>query len=76
MAASYLIKVVEETFSHTRDAFMKIVFMIAKGYYQYRSGAKESGRKLVLEGIAIYDSLGYEDVASYYRKEFQSIIEA
>lgn len=72
-SAAYLITTMECLFGDTRDAFMRIVFMIAKGYYQWQKGDK-IGRELIQKGIELFDTLGYQAQSIYYQTEFQHIL--
>lgn len=73
-AAAYLVTTIERLFGDTRDAFMRIVFMIAKGYYQWQKGDK-AGQALIQKGIDLFDTLGYQNQASYYQAEFTDILD-
>lgn len=72
--ALQLITIMEKEFSATRDAYMKIVFIIAKGYYVSKKN-KTKGKAMVRKGINIYRTLGYENIADYYQNEFQSFLD-
>lgn len=56
-------------FSETRDAYMRIVEKIARGYFQMETG-NEKGRVEIEQGIDIFQQLGYHHVADYFRGAF------
>ncbi|KIS09830.1 DNA-binding protein [Streptococcus equi subsp. zooepidemicus Sz57] len=72
--ALILIETIKQNFSQTRDAYLKIVFMIAKGYYLTKFD-KNKGIFLIKKGINIFKDLGYEEISTYYYNEFKNIID-
>lgn len=56
-------------FSETRDAYMRIVEKIARGYHQMETG-KEAGKTEIERGIELFQELGYHKEADYYRGAF------
>ncbi|MGT2755890.1 Rgg/GadR/MutR family transcriptional regulator [Streptococcus ovuberis] len=55
-------------FSETRDAYMRIVEKIARGYHQMEAG-QEEGKMAIEQGIALFQQLGYAREADYFRKQ-------
>ena len=58
-------------FSETRDAYMRIVEKIARGYHQMEIG-KEEGKVEIEQGIEFFQQLGYHHEADYFRETFTS----
>ncbi|MGT2935998.1 Rgg family transcriptional regulator [Streptococcus castoreus] len=58
-------------FSETRDAYMRIVEKIARGYHQKEIG-NEEGKIEIEKGIDFFQQLGYHNEANYFRKSFSS----
>lgn len=56
-------------FSETRDAFMRIVEIIARGYHKMESGNKQ-GKIDIEQGIKIFQQLGYQQQANYFHGIF------
>lgn len=72
--ASTLISIMKDEFSHTRDAYMKIVFMISEGAYVTKFNKIEGVAK-IKEGIHIFRTLSYDDIADYYESEFKDLLD-
>lgn len=74
-SASYVLSTLKSTFGDTRDAYLKIVLLIAEGYYLWQKGEWD-GKVKIEDGIHMFEQLNYPQQATYYREEFRDILEA
>lgn len=72
LKADYFIFQIEKRELPESQAYLKIIYMIAKGYYDTIFNVKNKGLEKILRGIAILQDLEYVDGARYYENYFAS----
>ena len=59
-----------EHFADSRDAFMRIMEKIARGYHQLEEG-NSRGKQEIEQGILIFEQLGYFEQVNYFKEVFK-----
>ena len=72
LKADYFIFQIENRDLPESEAYLKIIYMIAKGYYDTIFNVKNKGLEKIQRGIAILQDLEYVDGARYYENYFAS----
>lgn len=72
LKADYFIFQIEKRELPESQAYLKIIYMIAKGYYDTIFNVKNKGLEKIQRGIAILQDLEYVDGARYYENYFAS----
>lgn len=72
LKADYFIFQIEKRELPESQAYLKIIYMIAKGYYDTIFSVKNKGLEKIQRGIAILQDLEYVDGARYYENYFAS----
>ena len=70
LKADYFIFQIENRDLPESEAYLKIIYMIAKGYYDTIFNVKNKGLEKIQRGIAILQDLEYVDGARYYENYF------
>ena len=70
LKADYFTFQVENRDFPESEAYLKIIYMIAKGYYDTIFNVKNKGLEKIQRGIAILQDLEYVDGARYYENYF------
>ena len=70
LKADYFIFQIEKRELPESQAYLKIIYMIAKGYYDTIFNVKNKGLEKIQRGIAILQDLEYVDGARYYENYF------
>ena len=70
LKADYFAFQVENRDLPESEAYLKIIYMIAKGYYDTIFNVKNKGLEKIQRGIAILQDLEYVDGARYYENYF------
>ena len=70
LKADYFIFQIEKRELPESQAYLKIIYMIAKGYYDTIFNVKNKGLEKIQRGIAILQDLEYIDGARYYENYF------
>ena len=70
LKADYFIFQIEKRELPESEAYLKIIYMIAKGYYDTIFNVKNKGLKKIQRGITILQDLEYVDGARYYENYF------
>lgn len=72
LKADYFIFQIEKRDLPESQAYLKIIYIIAKGYYDTIFNVKNKGLEKIQRGIAILQDLEYVDGARYYENYFAS----
>ena len=72
LKADYFVFQIEKRELPESQAYLKIIYMIAKGYYDTIFSVKNKGLEKIQRGIAILQDLEYVDGARYYENYFAS----
>ena len=72
LKADYFIFQIEKRDLPESQAYLKIIYMIAKGYYDTIFNVKNKGLEKIQRGITILQDLEYVDGARYYENYFAS----
>lgn len=72
LKADYFIFQIEKRDLPESEAYLKIIYMIAKGYYDTIFNVKNKGLEKIQRGITILQDLEYVDGARYYENYFAS----
>ena len=72
LKADYFIFQIEKRELPESQAYLKIIYMIAKGYYDTIFSVKNKGLEKIQRGITILQDLEYVDGARYYENYFAS----
>ncbi len=72
LKADYFIFQIEKRELPESQAYLKIIYMIAKGYYDTIFNVKNKGLEKIQRGITILQDLEYIDGAIYYENYFAS----
>ena len=72
LKADYFIFQIEKRELPESQAYLKIIYMIAKGYYDTIFNVKNKGLEKIQRGITILQDLEYIDGARYYENYFAS----
>ncbi|MFL8906029.1 hypothetical protein ACKA01_02895 [Helcococcus kunzii] len=72
--ASYFNKKAYEYIYDTRDAYMKIIYMFANGYYKIYKGEIENGKQSIEKSLEILQTLGYTEQYQYYKTSYENIL--
>ena len=72
LKADYFVFQIEKRELPESQAYLKIIYMIAKGYYDTIFNVKNKGLEKIQRGIAILQDLEYVDGARYYENYFAS----
>ena len=70
LKADYFIFQIEKRELPESQAYLKIIYMIAKGYYDTIFNVKNKGLEKIQRGITILQDLEYIDGARYYENYF------
>jgi len=70
--ADYFVFQIEKRELPESQAYLKIIYMIAKGYYDTIFNVKNKGLEKIQRGITILQDLEYVDGARYYENYFAS----
>lgn len=70
LKADYFIFQIEKRDLPESEAYLKIIYMIAKGYYDTIFNVKNKGLEKIQRGITILQDLEYVDGARYYENYF------
>lgn len=70
LKADYFIFQIEKRDLPESEAYLKIIYMIAKGYYDTIFNVKNKGLEKIQRGITILQDLEYVDGARYYESYF------
>lgn len=70
LKADYFIFQIDKRELPESEAYLKIIYMIAKGYYDTIFNVKNKGLEKIQRGIAILQDLEYVDGARYYENYF------
>lgn len=70
LKADYFVFQIEKRELPESQAYLKIIYMIAKGYYDTIFSVKNKGLEKIQRGIAILQDLEYVDGARYYENYF------
>ena len=70
LKADYFVFQIEKRELPEAQAYLKIIYMIAKGYYDTIFNVKNKGLEKIQRGIAILQDLEYVDGARYYENYF------
>ena len=70
LKADYFIFQIEKRELPESEAYLKIIYMIAKGYYDTIFNVKNKGLEKIQRGITILQDLEYVDGARYYENYF------
>ena len=70
LKADYFVFQIEKRELPESQAYLKIIYMIAKGYYDNIFNVKNKGLEKIQRGIAILQDLEYVDGARYYENYF------
>jgi transcriptional activator, rgg/gadR/mutR family, C-terminal domain len=70
LKADYFVFQIEKRDLPESQAYLKIIYMIAKGYYDTIFNVKNKGLEKIQRGIAILQDLEYVDGARYYENYF------
>ena len=70
LKADYFVFQIEKRELPESHAYLKIIYMIAKGYYDTIFNVKNKGLEKIQRGIAILQDLEYVDGARYYENYF------
>ena len=72
LKADYFVFQIEKRELPESEAYLKIIYMIAKGYYDTIFNVKNKGLEKIQRGITILQDLEYVDGARYYENYFAS----
>lgn len=72
LKADYFVFQIEKRELPEPQAYLKIIYMIAKGYYDTIFNVKNKGLEKIQRGITILQDLEYVDGARYYENYFAS----
>lgn len=72
LKADYFVFQIEKRELPESEAYLKIIYMIAKGYYDTSFNVKNKGLEKIQRGITILQDLEYVDGARYYENYFAS----
>ena len=72
LKADYFVFQIEKRDLPESQAYLKIIYMIAKGYYDTIFNVENKGLEKIQRGIAILQDLEYVDGARYYENYFAS----
>ena len=72
LKADYFVFQIEKRELPESQAYLKIIYMIAKGYYDTIFNVKNKGLERIQRGITILQDLEYIDGARYYENYFAS----
>lgn len=72
LKADYFVFQIEKRDLPESEAYLKIIYMIAKGYYDTIFNVKNKGLEKIQRGITILQDLEYVDGARYYENYFAS----
>ena len=72
LKADYFVFQIEKRELPESQAYLKIIYMIAKGYYDTIFNVENKGLEKIQRGIAILQDLEYVDGARYYENYFAS----
>ena len=72
LKADYFVFQIEKRELPESQAYLKIIYMIAKGYYDTIFSVKNKGLEKIQRGITILQDLEYVDGARYYENYFAS----
>lgn len=72
LKADYFVFQIEKRELPESQAYLKIIYMIAKGYYDTIFNVKNKGLEKIQRGITILQDLEYVDGARYYENYFAS----
>ena len=72
LKADYFVFQIEKRELPESEAYLKIIYMIAKGYYDTIFNVENKGLEKIQRGIAILQDLEYVDGARYYENYFAS----
>ena len=72
LKADYFVFQIEKRDLPESQAYLKIIYMIAKGYYDTIFNVKNKGLEKIQRGITILQDLEYVDGARYYENYFAS----
>ena len=72
LKADYFVFQIEKRELPESEAYLKIIYMIAKGYYDTIFKVKNKGLEKIQRGITILQDLEYVDGARYYENYFAS----
>ena len=72
LKADYFVFQIEKRELPESQAYLKIIYMIAKGYYDTIFNVKNKGLEKIQRGITILQDLEYIDGARYYENYFAS----
>lgn len=70
LKADYFVFQIEKRELPESQAYLKIIYMIAKGYYDTIFNVKNKGLEKIQRGITILQDLAYVDGARYYENYF------
>lgn len=70
LKADYFVFQIEKRELPESEAYLKIIYMIAKGYYDTIFNVKNKGLEKIQRGITILQDLEYVDGARYYENYF------
>ena len=66
--ASYFKRVIEEHFYNENETYFRIVYLWAEGLLDSKQGRVKEGRKKMEDAVRIFEMLGCNKSAEYYRK--------
>lgn len=72
-SAQSLLNMFEDHFSETRDAYMRMIYRLALGYYQLHQ-TEGQGKELIAKTLEVMVFLGYQRQADYYREHFENYL--
>lgn len=73
--ASYFNKKAYEYIHDTRDAYMKIIYMFANGYYKIYKKQIFDGKNIIEKSLQIFNALGYTKQFEYYSIAYKELLE-
>lgn len=72
--ASYFDQLIKDHFYSENEAYLRTVYLYAKGEFLYRKGEKETGLEKMEQAIQVLSILECKDSANYYKQGLQELI--
>lgn len=74
--ANYFDKQIQKHFYQESDAYYRIIYLWAKGLFNYKQGQKQSGMKQMKDAIQVLKILDCHSAADYYTSGMQNAIKS
>ena len=72
--ATYFDQLIKDHFYAENEAYLRTVYLYAKGEFLYRKGEKEIGLEKMEQAIQVLSILDCKDSANYYKQGLQELI--